>query len=101
VEPEKGNPKIKVRREDVAQAARDVGIVPGDTVMFHSSLSSMGRVVGGANTVIDGFLEAVGPEGTVAVPTLWWHQTDPPMRMEDWDPDTSPSYPGLITETFR
>jgi len=101
VEPEKGDPKIKVRRADVAQAARDVGIVPGDTVMFHSSLSSMGTVVGGANTVIDGFLEAVGPEGTVAVPTLWWHQTDPPLRMADWDPDTSPSYPGLITETFR
>jgi len=101
VEPERGDPRVEVHREDVARAARAVGIVSGDTVMFHSSLSSMGTVVGGPDTVIDGFLAAVGPEGTVAVPTLWWHQTDPPLCMADWDPDTSPSYPGLITEHFR
>jgi len=35
------------------------------------------------------------------VPTLWYHHTDPPMRIEEWDIETSPSYPGLITETFR
>jgi hypothetical protein len=26
---------------------------------------------------------------------------DPPLRLEDWDIATSPSHPGLITETFR
>jgi len=92
---------VQVHRQDIVAAAQDVGIAPGDTVMFHSSLSSMGTVVGGPDTVIDGFLEAVGPEGTVAVPTLWWHQADPPLRIEDWDPETSPSYPGRITEVFR
>ncbi|MBM3498618.1 MAG: AAC(3) family N-acetyltransferase [Armatimonadetes bacterium] len=101
MQPEPGDPGIEVDREDVRRAAGEVGIARGDTVMFHSSLSSMGTVVGGPDTVIDGFLEAVGSEGTVAAPTLWWHQTDPPLRMEDWDPDTSPSYPGLITEHFR
>jgi aminoglycoside 3-N-acetyltransferase len=101
VEPERGDPKVKVRRADATRAVLEVGVVPGDTVMFHSSLSSMGTVVGGPDTVIDGFLDAVGPEGTVAVPTLWWHQADPPLRMEDWDPDTSPAYPGRITEHFR
>lgn len=101
MQPEKGDPRVKVTRADVVAGARQVGIEPGDTVMFHSSLSSMGWVLGGPNTVIDGFLEAVGPDGTVAVPTLWWHQTDPPLRIEDWDPETSPSYPGAITEAFR
>jgi aminoglycoside 3-N-acetyltransferase len=101
MKPEPGDKSIQVHRSDVAAAAGAVGIVPGDTVMFHSSLSSMGTVVGGPNAVIDGFLDAVGPEGTVAAPTLWWHHTDPPMRLEDWDIDRSPSYPGLITEAFR
>jgi aminoglycoside 3-N-acetyltransferase len=96
-----GNKSIRVHRDDVADGARSVGIVPGDTMMFHSSLSSMGTVVGGPDTVIDGFLDAVGPEGTVAVPTLWFHHTDPPMQLEDFDIDTSPSYPGAITEHFR
>lgn len=99
--PEPGDKSTRVRRADVAAAAREVGIVPGDTVMFHSSLSSMGTVIGGPDAVIDGFLDAVGPEGTVAVPTLWYHHTTPPMRLEEWDIATSPSYPGRITEVFR
>jgi aminoglycoside 3-N-acetyltransferase len=96
--PEPGDPSVRVTVEDVAAGARSVGVQPGDTVMFHSSLSSMGHVVGGPNTVIEGFLRAVGPEGTVAVPTLWWNGTQ---DLADWDPETSPSYPGIITETFR
>jgi aminoglycoside 3-N-acetyltransferase len=88
----------EVTIEDVAAGVRGVGVLPGDTVMFHSSLKSMGYVIGGPNAVIDGFLQAVGPDGTVAVPTLWWNG---PQDLADWDRDTSPSYPGLITETFR
>ncbi|MCX7598265.1 MAG: AAC(3) family N-acetyltransferase [Armatimonadetes bacterium] len=101
MKPEPADKRVKVYLRDVVRAAREVGVQPGDTVMFHSSLSSMGWVVGGPNTVIDAFLEAVGPEGTVAVPTLWWHPTDPPLNLADWDVHTSPSYVGLITETFR
>ena len=99
MDPESGDKSILVHPEDVTAAAQSVGIVPGDTVMFHSSLSSMGTVVGGPDTVIDGFLAAVGPEGTVAVPTLWWKGFD--MKIADFDVDTSPSYPGIITEHFR
>ena len=70
MDPERGDRSVQVTREDVTCAAREVGVVPGDTLLFHSSLSSMGTVVGGPDAVIDGFLDAVGPEGTVAVPTL-------------------------------
>lgn len=96
---EPGDKSVLVDAGDVARAARGVGIVRGDTVMFHSALSSMGTVVGGPNTVIDGFLEAVGAEGTVATPSLWWQGDH--MSIEDWDPETSPSYPGAITEAMR
>ena len=58
MEPEPGDPSITVTRGDVTAGARAVGIVPGDTVMFHSSLSSMGAVEGGADAVIDGLLDA-------------------------------------------
>ena len=89
---------MTVTAEDVAAGVRSVGVEAGDLVMFHSSLSSMGHVGGGANTVIEGFLQAVGPEGTVAVPTLWWNGSQ---DLADWDCDNSPSYPGVITEVFR
>lgn len=96
--PETGDQTIEVRRGDVARGVREIGAGPGDVVMFHSSLSSMGKVVGGPNEVIEGFLEAVGPEGLVAVPTLWWSGKE---DINDWDYDNSPSYPGIITEIFR
>jgi aminoglycoside 3-N-acetyltransferase len=38
--------------------------------MVHSSLSSFGKVVGGADTLIDALLEVVGIGGTVIVPTF-------------------------------
>jgi len=102
VEPEVGDKSVRVTREDAAKALRSVGVEPGDTVMFHSSLSSMGTVVDGPNTVIDGFLEALGPDGTVAVPTLCnWTREDQGLVFGRWDPATSPSYVGAITETFR
>jgi len=96
--PEPGDKSLLVSAEEVAAGVRSIGVGPGDIVMFHSSLSSMGHVCGGPNTVIEGFLQAVGPEGTAAVPTLWWNGSQ---DLADWDCDASPSYPGIITETFR
>ncbi len=96
--PEPADKLPEVTVDDVAAGVRSIGVAPGDIVMFHSSLKSMGHVVGGPNAVIDGFLQAVGPEGTVAVPTLWWNGTQ---DISEWDYDNSPSYPGLITETLR
>ncbi|MFO8081539.1 MAG: AAC(3) family N-acetyltransferase [Armatimonadota bacterium] len=100
--PEKGDSEVDVTRDDVTGVAREIGIEPGDTLFFHSSLSSMGNVVGGPDAVIDGFLDAVGPEGTVAVPTLCnWAADEQHLVFERWDPATSPSFVGAITERFR
>ena len=46
-----------------------LGLTKGDMVIVHSSLSRFGYVEGGADTVVNALLAAVGPEGTVAVPT--------------------------------
>lgn len=99
---DKGDRNVRVTRQEAAETARTCGVVPGDTMMFHSSLSSMGTVVGGPDTVIDGFLDAVGSQGTVAVPTLcnWTPDTQKDV-FPKWDPATSPSYVGRITEVFR
>ncbi len=97
-----GDKSIEVTREDVTAAAREVGVVPGDTLLFHSSLKSMGTVVGGPDAVIDGFLDAVGPEGTVAAPTLCnWAPGEQGLVLERWNVDTSPSYVGKLTEAVR
>lgn len=92
----------RVYRKEITNALPEIGVQRGDTVMFHSSLSSMGWVDGGADTVIDGFLEAVGPSGTVVVPTLCRMPPDERhLTFDRWNIETSVSCVGRITEFLR
>ena len=100
--PEVGDSGVQVSLGDVSASAKSVGSAEGDTVMLHSSLSSMGTVVGGTHAVIDGLLDAVGSTGTLAIPTLCnWTPEKQHLSPEIWKPRTSPSYVGLIGEPFR
>lgn len=102
MEPEHGDKRTRISHKDVAAAFRRVGVKTGDTVMLHSSLSSMGTVVGGADAVIDGMLDAVGPTGTVAAPTLCRSQPERGSYVFDtWDVETTPCYTGAVAETLR
>ena len=60
----------------------------------------MGHVEGGPETVIDGFLEAVGGDGTVVVPAFKLTEREGPFG--SWyDHERTASTVGLITETLR
>ena len=89
---------VTVTKEDIKASALKLGIKDGDSVIVHSSLKSLGYVEGGADAVIDGFLEAVGKDGTLIFPTLcsqdWKHV------YENWHMD-APSDVGYITNVFR
>ncbi len=61
--------KPHVTKEDIKEGLYELGLRRGYDVGIHSSLSSFGYVVGRADTVIEGLLETVGPEGTVVFPT--------------------------------
>ena len=56
----------------LTDAFRAIGLQQGDLVLVHSALRRLGPVAGGPDTVIDALLAAVGPMGTVAVPTHTW-----------------------------
>ncbi len=56
--------------EQIVRELVELGLQRGDVVFLHSSLSSLGRVEGGADSVIDAFLHVLGPEGTLLVPTF-------------------------------
>ncbi len=89
---------MNVTKQDIKQALRNVGIKSGDTVIVHSSMKSMGYVVGGPDSVINAFLEVLGEEGTLVMPTL--SQNNWATVYEDWHID-KPSDVGLLTEVFR
>ena len=74
---------------------RALGLQSGDAVMVHSSYKSLGGVVGGPSTVVEALLEVLGPQGTLVVPTFTHSGTT------HFDPQTSPSLNGAITEAAR
>lgn len=60
----------EVSRDEIVAKLRELGIKDGDTLMVHSSLSACGRIVGGAKTVIDALIEAVGEDGNFFLPSF-------------------------------
>ncbi|HCG36672.1 MAG TPA: hypothetical protein DER23_10065 [Clostridiales bacterium] len=83
----------KVTKEQIQTSLKLMGIEKGDVIFMHSALSAPGIVEGGADGVIDAFLDVIGDEGTLAVSTLAFGAP--------FDADTTPSAVGLISETLR
>jgi aminoglycoside 3-N-acetyltransferase len=106
--------RVRVSKEDIKFALRELGSKKGEIVGVHSSLSSFGYVEGGADTVINALIEVVGREGTIVMPThstnlakvklapkevaagaSWLYQILPYNHKE------TPCSTGVIPETFR
>lgn len=93
---------FRVDRSDLMQSLTEIGIKTGDNLLVHSSLSSIGYVVGGARTVILALIAAIGSSGTLVMPTF-------PQRAmkkyldsyERFSVASTPSRNGIITELFR
>ena len=60
-----------VTRAELVRNLAGLGIARGDTLFVHSSLKSLGYVDGGAASVVSALQDAVGPEGTLLVPTYF------------------------------
>jgi aminoglycoside 3-N-acetyltransferase len=79
---------------------RALGLSSGDTVLVHSSASSLGFVVGGAQAVVQALLEVLGPDGTLVVPAHTPDNCDPagwsnPPVPEAWWPAIREQAPGF------
>jgi aminoglycoside 3-N-acetyltransferase len=82
-----------VTREDIVAGIRSLGVQPGSLMLVHSSLSSFGRVEGGAAMVAQALLDSVAPNGTVIVPTFNYGSLP-------FDPATTQSLTGAISDAF-
>lgn len=94
-------------RASLTADLRALGVPSGALLLLHSGFRSLGPVLGGPDTVIAALREALGPEGTLAVPTFTtqlidpqtWPSPPPPEErarimasMPGFDPETSPPH---------
>ncbi|MDA0991078.1 MAG: AAC(3) family N-acetyltransferase [Verrucomicrobia bacterium] len=88
------DPKALKTRAALVQDLRQLGLAPGVSVMVHSSLSKIGMVQGGAETVIDALCQVVGRSGTLMMPSF--------NHGEAWvyNPMTTPTTNGAIPDAF-
>jgi aminoglycoside 3-N-acetyltransferase len=79
------------------------GVKAGSVLMVHSSLSKMGFVDGGAETVIQALLKQLGSSGTLVMPSFpgMGFNADYLKTNPIFDVNKTPSRMGIITETFR
>ncbi len=83
----------------IADDLSALGIRRGGVLMVHSSLRSLGQVAGGAETVIQGLLRALGKNGTLLMPALTYERVTPDHPV--FDARLTPSNVGAIPEAFR
>jgi aminoglycoside 3-N-acetyltransferase len=88
-----------VTDEQIVNELRALGLSAGQVVFVHSSLSSLGHVPGGAETVVDAFLEVLGSTGTLVVPTFTFAHGRADAPIFDLQQDQSEM--GAITEALR
>ena len=109
---------VLVTRSSLVRELRAVGVEEGDRILVHTSLNSLGFVVGAALTVVEALIEAVGESGTLVMPTYSGELSNPaewqsPPAPKEWieiirdetqayDPNLSPTrLMGVVSEYFR
>jgi aminoglycoside 3-N-acetyltransferase len=79
-----------ITRTQLIDQLVSLGAQPGGVLMVHCRLSSLGYVVGGADTVVTALLELQGPPGTLVAMTGWEHDST---AFDEW--------PRALQEAYR
>ena len=83
-----------------------LGVRPGDLLMVHSSVRSVGYIVGGVNVLAQTLFDAVGPDGTVSAyidVELCYEEDDDPADIPVFDKRVAKAARdhGILHETLR
>jgi aminoglycoside 3-N-acetyltransferase len=91
--------------DQLLEALRRVGVREGDTLLVHSAFHQFEGFQGSAMAAIGVLQQAVGPSGLLLMPTLPFSGSAARYATEHkdkvFDPRTTPSRTGILTELFR
>ena len=91
-----------ITKDHLVTDLRNLGVRPGDLLHLKISLKSIGFVVGGARTIVDALMEAVGSEGTIIIDSfvtvfpLPLSEKDAQVISDRW----MPSYAGAVANAM-
>jgi aminoglycoside 3-N-acetyltransferase len=94
-----------VHHNDLMAGLYALGVRPGDKVLAHTSLASLGAVEGGAETVLSALLTAIGPQGTLMMAHFYplyegiFNYNQPPRPYTGVIPQLLRTRPGAILST--
>ena len=85
-------------RADIVKGLEELGLKAGEVVLVHSAMRTFGyHIEGGAETVVEAFLEVLGEKGTLVVPTFCYiHEVEENPIVDSINDITEM---GIITET--
>ncbi len=86
-------------QEKIAADLLALGVRPGGVLLVHSSLRSLGPLPDGVESVIQGLLLALGPQGTLLLPALTYERVTP--KNPVFDVRRTRSDVGALSEYFR
>ena len=83
----------------IAKVLRALGVRENGVLLVHASLRSLGKVDGGAETIIRALLHVLGERGTLLFPALSFNAVSPTHPF--FDVRKTPSCVGALPEYFR
>ena len=84
-------------KNNLKEQLSSMGLCGDETILIHSSMKSIGEVEGGADTVLDTWIEFF-KDGLLLLPTHTWKTVNQDNPI--YNPDKTPSCVGLLTNLF-
>jgi aminoglycoside 3-N-acetyltransferase len=84
-------------KNDILKAIENLGVKPEDTLLIHSSMKAVGEVEGGAETVLNAFIEYL-KDGLLIFPTHTWSKEN--NKDNIFNVSIEPSCVGILPNLF-
>lgn len=96
-------------KKDLIKIFKTIGIKQGMLVEVHTSLKSLGYLIGGTQTFVDALIEVVGYNGTIIMPLQCGDRSEPSyfenppitLELQDYFKEELPAFDKVDTDSYK